>query len=101
MATEIRLNAFDMNCVGHQSPGLWAHPRDRSDTYKDLGYWTALAKTLEASERGDAESSQAYLIARERGGRWRLEVGGLVHELHLRPCRPRQRHIEWAIALVQ
>ncbi len=23
---EIRLNAFDMNCVGHQSPGLWAHP---------------------------------------------------------------------------
>ncbi|MFH7091568.1 hypothetical protein ACHWI2_02825, partial [Klebsiella pneumoniae] len=21
---EIRLNAFDMNCVGHQSPGLWA-----------------------------------------------------------------------------
>ncbi|STR44242.1 coenzyme F420-dependent N5 N10-methylene tetrahydromethanopterin reductase-like protein [Klebsiella michiganensis] len=20
---EIRLNAFDMNCVGHQSPGLW------------------------------------------------------------------------------
>src|SRR5437773_10425547 len=26
---EIRLNAFEMNCVGHQSPGLWAHPRDR------------------------------------------------------------------------
>ena len=24
---EIRLNAFDMNCVGHQSPGLWAHPQ--------------------------------------------------------------------------
>jgi alkanesulfonate monooxygenase len=47
MAKEIRLNAFDMNCVGHQSPGLWAHPRDRSDTYKDLGYWTALARTLE------------------------------------------------------
>ncbi|HUN49763.1 MAG TPA: LLM class flavin-dependent oxidoreductase [Candidatus Sulfotelmatobacter sp.] len=44
---QIRLNAFDMNCVGHQSPGLWAHPRDRSDTYNDLGYWTALAKTLE------------------------------------------------------
>ena len=26
MAKEIRLNAFDMNCVAHQSPGLWAHP---------------------------------------------------------------------------
>jgi len=44
---EIRLNAFEMNCVGHQSPGLWAHPRDRSADYTDLGYWTALAQTLE------------------------------------------------------
>lgn len=44
---EIRLNAFDMNCVGHQSPGLWAHPRDRSWQYKDLAYWTDLAKLLE------------------------------------------------------
>ena len=44
---EIRLNAFEMNCVGHQSPGLWAHPRDRSLSYTDLGYWTGLAKTLE------------------------------------------------------
>jgi len=44
---EIRLNAFDMNCVGHQSPGLWAHPRDRSTEYKDLAYWTDLAKLLE------------------------------------------------------
>jgi long-chain alkane monooxygenase len=44
---EIRLNAFEMNTVGHQSPGLWAHPRDRSASYTDLGYWTGLAKTLE------------------------------------------------------
>ena len=43
---EIRLNAFDMNCVGHQSPGLWAHPRDRSWQYKDLEYWTDLARLL-------------------------------------------------------
>lgn len=47
MAREIRLNAFDMNCVGHQSPGLWRHPRDRSWTYKDLDYWVNLAQTLE------------------------------------------------------
>ena len=47
MTTQIRFNAFDMNCVGHQSPGLWAHPRDRSWQYKDLEYWTGLAKTLE------------------------------------------------------
>ncbi|BDH46922.1 hypothetical protein TUM12370_29660 [Salmonella enterica subsp. enterica serovar Choleraesuis] len=44
---EIRLNAFDMNCVGHQSPGLWRHPRDRSWQYKDLSYWTELAQLLE------------------------------------------------------
>jgi len=44
---QLRLNAFAMNCVGHQSPGLWAHPRDRSTHYTDLDYWTDLAKTLE------------------------------------------------------
>ena len=47
MARQIRFNAFDMNCVGHQSPGLWTHPRDRSYTYKDLDYWQDLARTLE------------------------------------------------------
>ena len=44
---QIRFNAFDMNCVGHQSPGLWKHPKDKSANYKDLSYWTDLAKTLE------------------------------------------------------
>jgi long-chain alkane monooxygenase len=47
MPREIRFNAFDMNCVGHQSPGLWAHPRDRSWQYKDLEYWVELAQILE------------------------------------------------------
>ena len=47
MTRQIHFNAFEMNCVGHQSPGLWAHPRDRSWQYKDLEYWTDLAKTLE------------------------------------------------------
>lgn len=47
MTKPIRFNAFEMNCVGHQSPGLWAHPRDRSWQYKDLEYWTDLAKVLE------------------------------------------------------
>ncbi len=47
MTREIRFNAFDMNCVGHQSPGLWAHPRDKSWKYKDLDYWQDLARTLE------------------------------------------------------
>ena len=47
MAKEILLNAFHMNTVGHQSPGLWAHPRDQSRRYVDLDYWTELATLLE------------------------------------------------------
>ena len=40
MKKEIRLNAFAMNCVAHQSPGLWTHPRDRTADYNRLPYWT-------------------------------------------------------------
>jgi long-chain alkane monooxygenase len=31
MAREIMFNAFRMNCVGRQSPGLWAH-----ETFSDI-----------------------------------------------------------------
>jgi len=47
MNKPIRLNAFSMNCVGHQAPGLWAHPRDESWRYKDPDYWVSLARLLE------------------------------------------------------
>jgi hypothetical protein len=47
MSKEIRFNAFAMNCVGHMAPGLWRHPRDRSERYIDLNYWTDLARLLE------------------------------------------------------
>ena len=47
MPKPIRLNAFEMNCMAHQSPGLWRHPRDRSRDYKRLDYWTELSRTLE------------------------------------------------------
>ncbi|RKR74052.1 LLM class flavin-dependent oxidoreductase [Frondihabitans australicus] len=47
MTRQIRFNAFDMNCVAHQSSGLWRHPADRSRHYNDLEYWTSLAQTLE------------------------------------------------------
>jgi FMN-dependent oxidoreductase (nitrilotriacetate monooxygenase family) len=47
MSKEIRFNAFAMNCVGHMAPGLWRHPRDRSDRYIDLDYWIELARLLE------------------------------------------------------
>jgi long-chain alkane monooxygenase len=47
MKKEIRLNAFDMNCVVHQSAGLWTHPRDRADQYASLDYWVDVAQILE------------------------------------------------------
>jgi FMN-dependent oxidoreductase (nitrilotriacetate monooxygenase family) len=47
MTKQIRLNAFDMNCVGHIQHGMWTHPRDRSTAYNTLEYWQDLARTAE------------------------------------------------------
>lgn len=47
MARDILFNAFAMNCVGHQSPGLWRHPKDRTADYNRLPYWLDLARVLE------------------------------------------------------
>jgi alkanesulfonate monooxygenase SsuD/methylene tetrahydromethanopterin reductase-like flavin-dependent oxidoreductase (luciferase family) len=47
MTKEIRLNAFDMNCVGHIQHGMWTHPRDRSTEYNTIGYWQDLARLAE------------------------------------------------------
>ncbi len=47
MPKQILLNAFSMNCVGHQSNGLWRHPRDRSREYTSARHWQELARTLE------------------------------------------------------
>ena len=43
----MRFNAFQMNTVGHQSPGLWTHPDDQSHRYTDPDHWVELAKLLE------------------------------------------------------
>jgi len=59
---KILLNAFNMNCVGHINHGLWTHPRDRSQDYRKLSYWTDLAKLL---ERGLFDG---LFIAREAAG---------------------------------
>jgi FMN-dependent oxidoreductase (nitrilotriacetate monooxygenase family) len=47
MSKKIRFNAFQMNTVGHQSPGLWTHPRDTSHRYKTAAHWVELAQLLE------------------------------------------------------
>lgn len=43
------LYAFMMGTSGHQSPGLWTHPADRSKYHNRLSYWTDHAKLLEAA----------------------------------------------------
>ena len=48
MPREIRLNAFDMTCVGHIQQGLWTHPRDQSGRFNELQYWMDYARKLEA-----------------------------------------------------
>ena len=47
MPKELLLNSFHMNSPGHQSCGLWRHPRDRSHDYCSIDYWLQLARTLE------------------------------------------------------
>src|SRR5262245_1910194 len=59
MIKEIRLNAFDMNCVGHIQHGMWTHPRDRSTEYNTIQYWQDLARL--------AERSKSVPILHERG----------------------------------
>jgi FMN-dependent oxidoreductase (nitrilotriacetate monooxygenase family) len=44
---QIRFNAFQMNTVGHQAPGLWTHPRDTSSLYRSTAHWVELARLLE------------------------------------------------------
>jgi hypothetical protein len=56
---------FDMNCIAHQSPGLWTHPCDRSTDYKTIRY-RRRARHLrclwrqqpDGAARGDAGSGQ-------------------------------------------
>jgi long-chain alkane monooxygenase len=43
----IYFNAFHMNCVVHQSPGLWVRADDQMHNYTDLDTWVELATLLE------------------------------------------------------
>ncbi|GAE08063.1 NtaA/DmoA family FMN-dependent monooxygenase [Paenibacillus sp. JCM 10914] len=47
MSKKLHLNLFEMNCLGHLSHGLWAHPADQRRRYTDLSFWTELAVLLE------------------------------------------------------
>jgi alkanesulfonate monooxygenase SsuD/methylene tetrahydromethanopterin reductase-like flavin-dependent oxidoreductase (luciferase family) len=44
------LNAFVEMCSGHQSPGLWRHPDDRSSQFNEIEHWVELAKLFESGK---------------------------------------------------
>lgn len=46
---ELLLNAFLMTTPGHLSPGLWRHPRNQTEDYNKLSFWTSLASKLDAA----------------------------------------------------
>jgi hypothetical protein len=48
-----------MGCSGHQSPGLFTHPSDKSIYHNKLTYWTDLAKLL---ERGVCLSILLFIV---------------------------------------
>ena len=47
---QLILNAFVEMCSGHQSPGLWRHPRDESMNFNDISHWTSIAQLCEAGK---------------------------------------------------
>lgn len=47
MTKQIHVNGFEMATPGHINHGLWRVPGNRRTEYKDLAYWTDLARTLE------------------------------------------------------
>ena len=47
MKRRIYFNAFHMNCVVHQSPGLWVRDDDHMTEYTDLNQWVEFAKLVE------------------------------------------------------
>ena len=44
---KIIMGAFEINQVNLTSQGLWAHPEQNTFRYKELAYWTDLARILE------------------------------------------------------
>jgi long-chain alkane monooxygenase len=47
VSRQVLVNAFDMNTPTHLVSGTWRHPESQAWQYKDLRYWTDLAKILE------------------------------------------------------
>jgi FMN-dependent oxidoreductase (nitrilotriacetate monooxygenase family) len=45
---QLRVNLFEMNCVGHISHGLWVLPGNTRHRFNEIEFWLELAEILEA-----------------------------------------------------
>jgi len=78
MKKPVRMNAFVMNTVAHQSPGLWRHPRDQSHRYNQLDHWTSIAKTLERGLFDSAFLADVFGVYDVYGGNADAALNGAV-----------------------
>ena len=74
----VRMNAFMMNTVAHQSPGLWRHPRDQSINYNQLKHWIEIAKVLEQGLFDAVFLADVYGVYDVYGGNWNAAARGGV-----------------------
>ena len=70
MNKKIRVNAFDMNCVGHIQHGMWTHPRDRSTEYNTIQYWDVAARHYEGHALEHRHVVEGARIHRDHIGRF-------------------------------
>ena len=74
----VRMNAFMMNTVAHQSPGLWRHPRDRSINYNQLDHWIEIAKILEQGLFDAVFLADVFGVYDVYGGNYHAAARGAV-----------------------
>ena len=74
----VRMNAFMMNTVAHQSPGLWRHPRDRSINYNQLDHWIEIAKVLEQGLFDAVFLADVFGVYDVYGGNYHAAARGAV-----------------------
>lgn len=71
---KFRGNRLTLSGSGHQSPGLWTHPRDESYRFNEVEHWVKLATKLEAAK------FHGIFIADVLGQFDNLDVAPLTHQ---------------------
>ena len=68
---------YDEHC-GHQSPGLWRHPRDSSINYNQLHHWIEIAKVLEQGLFDAVFLADVFGVYDVYGGNYHAAARGAV-----------------------